>query len=163
VPAPGDRASGSATVFNYSPWTKFCSTQAAGALKVCFTGREVLTEAGESIVAAALIEPAGAPSRIFRITVPVPVQLSYGTRLVVDGSAPLRAPYFTCSGNSCISDYEATASFVEQLKRGQKLSIEAVDLGGNPVSFPIPLADFAKAFDGTPTDTKAAADDQKKR
>jgi invasion protein IalB len=157
--------SGGGMVLNYSPWTKFCSMQGqgAGAAKVCFTGREVLTETGESIVAAALIEPAGAPNRIFRITLPVPLQLGYGTRLVVDQGPPLRAPYFTCSTNSCISDYEGTATLIERLKRGQTLSVEAVDLGGNPMSFPIPLADFAQAVDGPPTDPKASADDQKKR
>lgn len=163
APAPGASAGGA--VLNYSPWTKFCSTQGQGpgALKICFTGREVLTEAGESVAAAALIEPAGAPNRIFRITVPVPLQLAYGTRLVVDQGAPLRAPYFTCSTNSCISDYEVTAALIDRLKRGQTLSVEAVDLGGNPISFPIPLADFAKAVDGPPTDPKASVDDQKKR
>src|SRR5215831_11355066 len=70
----------------YSPWTKFCSTpgqngQDANAPKVCFTGRDARTETGVPVVAAALIEPDGIPKKIFRVTVPSPVQLQYGTRI----------------------------------------------------------------------------------
>jgi predicted TIM-barrel fold metal-dependent hydrolase len=33
---------------------------------------------------------------------------------------------------------------------------------GQPLSIPLPLADFAKAFDGPPSDPKAVADQNKR-
>ncbi len=166
LPATGAAApaQGSSPPLVYSPWTKFCSTPGQNAIapKVCFTGREILTEAGESVVAAALIEPDGAASKIFRVTVQAPLQLRYGTRLIVDHGEPLTAPYFTCSANACISDYNGTAELIAKLKMGQTLDIQAVDLAGNPVSFPLPLAAFANALEGPPMDAKQVAEERKK-
>lgn len=144
----------------YSPWTKFCTTPAAtaGVPPVCFTGREMLTEAGEPIAAAALIEPTGSDKKIFRVTVPAPVQLRYGTRIVIDRGEPLTAPYFTCSGDSCISDYDGDLGLLAKLKAGQTLEIQAIALNEKPISLVFSLGDFATAADGPPSeDPKRAA------
>jgi invasion protein IalB len=82
------------------------------------------------------------------VTVPAPVQLRYGTRLVVDRGQPLTAPYFTCSGDSCISDYELGVELLAKLKAGQTLEIQAIELNEKPISFDFSLGDFAKAADG---------------
>ena len=144
----------------YSPWTKFCTTPAAttGVPRICFTGREMLTEAGEPIAAAALIEPTGSLKKIFRVTVPAPVQLRYGTRIVIDRGEPLTAPYFTCSGDSCISDYDGGLDLLAKLKAGQTLEIQAIALNEKPISLDFSLGDFATAADGPPSeDPKGAA------
>ena len=134
----------------YSPWTKFCTTPppTSGVPPICFTGREMLSDAGEPIAAAALIEPAGSDKRICRVTVPAPVQLRYGTRLIIDRGAPLTAPYFTCSGDSCISDYDLGVELLAKLKAGQTLEIQAIALNEKPISLDFSLGDFAKAADG---------------
>ncbi len=145
----------------YSPWTKFCSTppQTSAIPPICFTGREMLTESGEPIAAAALIEPAGAAAKTFRVTVPAPLQLRYGTRLIVDRGEPFTAPYFTCSGDSCVSDYEASPALMAKLKAGQTLEIQAIELNEKPISLHFSLGDFAKAVDGSPTDAHKPAGD----
>jgi invasion protein IalB len=144
----------------YSPWTKFCATPAAttGVPPICFTGREMLTETGGPIAAAALIEPMGSDKKIFRVTVPAPVQLRYGTRVVIDRGEPLTAPYFTCSGDSCISDYDGGLELLAKLKAGQTLEIQAIALNEKRISLDFSLGDFAKAVDGPPSeDPKSAA------
>ena len=75
----------------YSPWAKFCGKgKDPNTKEVCFTGKDGRTEAGQPVVAAALIEPTGEPKKLFRITLPSPLQLQYGTRVIVDQhSAPL--------------------------------------------------------------------------
>jgi len=147
----------------YSPWAKFCGKgQQADAKQVCFTGKDARTEAGVPVVAAALIEPDGEPTKIFRITLPSPLQLKYGTRLIVDQQEPLQAPFFTCFSNGCMADYEGTADFITKLKKGQMLTIQAINLAGSPISFPLPLTDFAKANEGPPTDPKVFEEQQKK-
>ncbi len=145
----------------YSPWTKFCSTpsQTSAVPPICFTGREMLTASGEPIAAVALIEPAGAASKIFRVTVPAPLQLRYGTRLIVDRGEPFTAPYFTCSGDSCVSDYEASPALIGKLRAGQTLEIQAIELNEKPISLHFSLGDFAKAADGPPTDARKPAED----
>jgi invasion protein IalB len=147
----------------YSPWAKFCGKgQDATAKQVCFTGKDARTEAGQPVVAAALIEPDGEPKKLFRITLPSPLQLQYGTRVIVDQQPPLTGPFFTCFANGCMADYEATADLIGKLKHGQMLTIQAINLAGAAISFPLPLGDFAKANEGPPTDPKVFEEQQKK-
>ena len=147
----------------YSPWAKFCGKgQDATAKQVCFTGKDARTEAGQPVVAAALIEPDGEPKKLFRITLPSPLQLQYGTRVIVDQQPPLTGPFFTCFANGCMADYEATADLIGKLKHGQMLTIQAINLAGSAISFPLPLVDFAKANEGPPTDPKVFEEQQKK-
>ena len=146
----------------YSPWAKFCGKgQDATAKQVCFTGKDARTEAGQPVVAAALIEPDGEPKKLFRITLPSPLQLQYGTRVIVDQQPPLTGPFFTCFANGCMADYEATADLIGKLKHGQMLTIQAINLAGAAISFPLPLGDFAKANEGPPTDPKVFEEQQK--
>ena len=147
----------------YSPWAKFCGKgQDAAAKQVCFTGKDARTEAGQPVIAAALIEPDGEPKKLFRITLPSPLQLQYGTRVIVDQQAPLTGPFFTCFANGCMADYEATPDLIGKLKHGQMLTIQAINLAGAAISFPLPLVDFAKANEGPPTDPKVFEEQQKK-
>jgi invasion protein IalB len=149
--------------FIYSPWAKFCGKgQDATAKQVCFTGKDARTEAGQPVVAAVLIEPDGEPRKLFRITLPSPLQLQYGTRLIVDQQAPSTGPFFTCFTNGCMADYEATPDLIGKLKHGQTLTIQAINLAGSAISFRLPLVDFAKANEGLPTDPKVFAAQQKK-
>jgi invasion protein IalB len=151
----------------YSPWAKICSTpgqngQDANTPKVCFTARDARTETGAPVVAAALIEPDGVPKKIFRVTVPSPVQLQYGTRIIVDSNEPNSGQFFTCFAAGCMSDYDATPELLAKLKKGQTLNVQAINLAGTQISFPVPLAEFAKINEGPPMDPKKYEETQRK-
>jgi invasion protein IalB len=68
----------------------------------------------------------------------------------------LTAPYFTCSGDSCISDYDLGAEVLAKLKAGQTLAIQAIALNEKPISLDFSLGDFAKAADGPASATRKA-------
>ena len=149
--------------FIYSPWAKYCGKgQDATAKQVCFTGKDARTQAGQPVVAAVLIEPNGEPKKLFRITLPSPLQLQYGARVIVDQQAPLTGPFFTCFTNGCMADYEATSDLIGKLKHGQMLTVQAINLAGAAISCRLPLIDFAKATEGPSTDPKVFAAQQKK-
>jgi invasion protein IalB len=113
----------------YSPWAKYSGKgQDATAKQVCFSGKDARTEAGQPVVAAVLIEPDGEPKKLFRITLPSPLQLQYGTRVIVDQQPPLTGPFFTCFTDGCMADYEATSDLIGKLKHGQMLTIQAINL-----------------------------------
>src|SRR6266478_2281172 len=138
-----------------------------GAKEVCFTGKDARTEAGQPVVAAALIEPEGEPKKLFRVTLPSPLQLQYGTRIVIDKEPPISSSFFTCFANGCMADYDATPELVGKLKKGQMLQIQAINLAAAAITFPLPLADnsgnsFQKANEGPPTDPKVFEEQQKK-
>jgi invasion protein IalB len=147
----------------YSPWMKVCGKGPDGnAKQVCVVAKDGRIENGMPVVAVALIEPEGAPQKILRVTVPPGMHLQHGTRVIVDQGQPLTAPYVTCVPNGCMSDYEATADLINRMKKGQSITVQAINMNGAPLSLPLPLVDFAKAYDGPATDEKVFAVQQRK-
>ncbi len=114
------------------------------------------------VVAAVLIEPEGEPKKLLRVTLPLGMQLVHGTRVIVDQNQPMTAPYVICFTNGCMADYDASGDLIGKLKKGQGLVIQAINSTGQPISLVLPLADFAKAYDGPPTDPKVFEEQQKK-
>jgi invasion protein IalB len=147
----------------YAPWTKFClKGQDANAKQVCFTGKDGRIESGQPVIAAVIIEPEGEPKKILRVTLPLGMQLVHGTRVIVDSNTPAQSPYVICFANGCMSDYEVTPELIANMKKGQNLLVQAINSNGAPLTLPLPLAEFAKAYDGPPTDPKVFEETQKK-
>ena len=162
-PAQGQAQGNDQVQLIFSPWTKFClKGQEANAKQVCFTGKDARIESGMPVVAAVLIEPEGEPKKILRVTLPLGMQLIHGTRLIIDQNQPLTAPYVICFTNGCMADYEATPDMIGKMKKGQQLFVQAINSTAQPINLPLPLGDFAKAYDGPPTDPKQFEETQKK-
>jgi hypothetical protein len=90
------------------------------------------------------------------------MQLQHGTRLLIDQGAPTQSPYRICFPIGCMADYPVTDEVIASMKKGQMLTIQAINMQGTPISLPLPLADFAKAYDGPATDPKAFEEQQRK-
>jgi invasion protein IalB len=147
----------------YAPWTKFClKGQDANAKQVCFTGKDGRIESGQPVVAAVVIEPEGEPKKILRVTLPLGMLLVHGTRIIVDNNPPAQSPFVICFQNGCMSDYEVTPEMLANMKKGQNLVVQAISSNNQPVTLPLPLGDFAKAYDGPPTDPKEFEKNQQK-
>jgi invasion protein IalB len=146
----------------YSPWTKFCAKGQDNAKQVCFTGKDARIESGMPVVAAVVIEPEGEPKKLLRITLPLGMLLVHGTRVIVDQNQPLTAPFVICIANGCMADYDITADMITKMKSSQALVVQAFNISGQPFSLVLPLTDFAKAYDGPPTDPKVFEEQQKK-
>jgi invasion protein IalB len=145
----------------FSPWTKFClKGQEANAKQVCFTGKDGRVESGMPVVAAVLIEPENDPKKVLRVTLPLGMSIQPGTRVIVDNGQPMTGPYVICFNNGCMADYEASGELIGKLKKGQGLVIQGINGAGQPISLVVPLSDFAKAYDGPPTDPKKFEEQQ---
>ena len=122
------------------------------AKEVCFTAADGHLASGQKLVIALLIEPEGRDEKLLRVTLPLGVALVPGARIVLDDKEAMTAPFVVCMPkNGCMADYKADTDLIEKLKKGQSLAIQAFDKG-KPVSFTLPLTDFAKAYDGPPGD-----------
>jgi invasion protein IalB len=137
---------------SYSPWTKFCPK--ADGKANCFTGKDGRLGFGPITVAAVLIEPEGGAKKVFRVTLPLGMQMPQGARMYVDQGQPLTAPYLICFSNGCMADYEASDELIGRLKAGQLLTVQGFNSQGRGISPILPLADFAKAYDEPPMDPK---------
>jgi invasion protein IalB len=157
--------------FVYTPWVKICATPPAqngqpAQKQMCFTGKDARTDQGVPIVAAQLVEMEGETTKVLRITLPFGLAVQQGIRLIVDQEPPMPGAFVTCMplapNMGCVSQYDATPDLVTKLKKGQTLTIQAINLQNQIISFPLALADFAKANEGPATDPKAYEEQQKK-
>jgi invasion protein IalB len=152
APAPAEPQQPQIT---YTPWTKVCQKgQDPKAGQTCFIGKDGRVESGMPVVAAVLIVPEGQPKKVLRVTLPLGMAIQPGTRAIVDEGQPMTAPYVLCFTNGCMADYEASEELIGKMKKGKSLHVQGINGSGQPVSLPLPLADFAKAYDGPPTDPK---------
>jgi invasion protein IalB len=170
-PAAGDQqqaAQSAEPQLIYSPWVKLCNKDAdPKAKRVCVTVKDGRVESGLLVVSVAIIEMDGEQRKLLRMSLPYGVALQHGTRLIVDQAQPATAPYVTClppvvPPGGCIADYEANADLIARMKKANLLTVQAIHMNGQAMSPQLDLKDFAKAYDGPPTDPKVFEAQQKK-
>ena len=146
----------------YSPWMKVCGKGPdTNNKQVCVITKDGRLENGMPVAVVQLFEPEG-DAKVLRVTVPLGMQLAHGTRVLIDQGQPAQQPYRICFPIGCMSDYPVTDDVIATMKKGQMLTIQAINMQGTPISLPLPLADFAKAYDGPATDPKAFEEQQRK-
>jgi invasion protein IalB len=147
----------------YSFWTKICQKgPEANAKQVCFIARDAHVESGMPVVVVVLVEPEGEAKKLLRVTLPLGVWLQAGTRVIIDNGQPLTGPYVICLSSGCMAEYEASDELIAKMKSGQSLHVQAINGSRQPISIPIPLSDFAKAYEGPPIDPKELEQQEKK-
>ena len=146
----------------YSPWMKVCGKgQDTNNKQVCVITKDGRLENGMPVAIVQLFEPEGEP-KVLRVTVPLGMQLAHGTRLIIDQQQPSQSPYKICFPVGCMADYPVTDDMIAKMKKGQNIIVQAINMQGTPISLPLPLNDFAKAYDGPPTDPKVFEEQQRK-
>jgi invasion protein IalB len=146
----------------YSPWMKVCGKgRDTNNQKVCVVTKDGRLENGRPVAIVQLFQPEGKP-KVMRVTVPLGMQLQHGTRLIIDQDKPINEPYKICFPVGCMSDYPVSDEMIKKMKKGKTLTVQAINMRGQPISLPLPLTDFAKAFDGPPTDPKVFEKRQRK-
>jgi invasion protein IalB len=152
----------------FSPWVKLCNKDPDPAAKrSCVTVKDGRVESGLLVISVAIVEMDGEAKKLLRLRMPYGVALQHGTRLIVDQGPPATSPFVTCLPSAvppggCIADYEASADMIDRMKNGQVLTVQAIHMNGQAMSPQMDLKDFAKAYDGPPTDPKVFEEQQKK-
>jgi len=149
----------------YSNWTKLCGKSAeAGGKTMCRIGKDGRLQSGVPMVGAVLIEAEGEARKILQIMLPLGILLPRGTRVLIDNDeqGALVLPIIVCAGGGCMAQTEANADMVAKLKKGQNLYVQAYNMQQSVFTLALPLADFAKAYDGPATDPKEIEERNKK-
>ena len=53
-----------------------------------------------------------------------------------------------------MADYEGTPDLIARMKKGNLLHVQAINVKGAQISFPVSLDAFAKANEGSPSDPR---------
>jgi invasion protein IalB len=166
-PAQGQAAQTGPTVVQVKPepsqttWTKVCGKDQAANKEICYTTRDFVSDQGQPVLAVAVYDVKGDPNKIVRFLMPLGLLLQPGIRFGVDTAQPTGGRYAVCFPNGCFAEAQVKDDFINAMKKGTNLNVSVQNQAAREVSFSIPLADFAKGFDGAPIDPKVLEEQQK--
>jgi invasion protein IalB len=144
-------------------WTKVCGKDQANNTEICYTTRDFVSDQGQPVLAVAVYDVKGPqPQRIVRFLMPLGLLLQPGIRFAVDQGQATPGRYAICFPNGCFAESQVKDDFINAFKKGTNLNVSVQNQAGREVTFAVPAAGFAKAFDGAPIDPKVLEEQQKK-
>ena len=164
---PGGAAPAGPTVVQVKPepsqtsWTKVCGKDPAANKEICYTTRDFVSDQGQPVLAVAIYDVKGDANKIVRFLMPLGLLLQPGIRFGVDTAQPTGGRYAICFPNGCFAESQVKDDFINAMKKGTNLNVSVQNQGGRELTFTIPLADFAKGFEGAAIDPKVLEDQQK--
>ena len=182
-PAAGAKDAPAPSGAAQSAWVKLCETAVGIAkdkegkeekkeLNICLTHHERLDgNTGMVLVSAAVRQVEGQDKQHFMVMVPLGMMLQAGMRATlypkdawekvqknekVDESKlkAIKLAYTLCHPAGCTAEMETTPELLADLKTGGGLVVFAINAGGAPVGFPVPLTGFDQSYTGAPVDNK---------
>ena len=166
-----------------SAWVKLCEKANAVTkdkdgkdekkeVSICLTHHERLDgNSGMVLVSAAVRQIDGQDKQHFMVMVPLGMLIQPGMR---DSLYPkdqwelvqknekidenklkgIKLGYTLCHPAGCTAEVEATPELINDLRIMGGLVVFAINAGGQPVGFPVPLVGFEQAYTGNPVDNK---------
>lgn len=136
----------------YGDWQKVCF-KTPGANMVCRTMISGSWDTGQSAVRVDLVERESESTARLQLFLPVGLYLPAGVKVAVDQGKPYQLPYVWCMTNTCIAGSVADPQLIQDMQKGEKLTIEIVDHSVQSVSTELPLKQFDAVRNGTPAQT----------
>ncbi len=88
--------------------------------------------------------------------------LPLGALVKIDDKEPIKLTYQSCDQAGCYAEAAVEPAVVDSMKTGKQIAYLGIDVNGQSMSIPLPLASFAKAYDGQPIPMEKYTEDQKK-
>ncbi len=143
-------------------WTKVCGDDPQAGKKICYTTRDFGQSPDQPpVLAVAVYDVAGDPTKIVRLLLPPGLLLRAGFRFNVDKGAATDGTFEICFPNGCFAEARVTAPTIDAIKKGQVINVAVRNQFNNEVTFGLPVEGFGKAFDGAPVDPKVLEAKQK--
>ena len=142
-------------------WNKVCFNEPQSQKQICQTTRLFGDRAENPVLSILVTDPGGADKAI-QVLAPMGVALRPGFRIGVDKGAPEGGAYELCTPQGAYGGLHVKQTFVDSMKKGEKLAVSVKTINGAEFIFNLPLAGFGKAFDGPGIDPKVAEERQRK-
>jgi len=144
-------------------WTKVCGQDKPNNTEICYTTREFVSDQGQPVMAVAVYDIKGPqPQKVMRFLMPLGLLLQPGIRFAVDQGQATPGRFAICLPNGCFAEAPVKDDFIAALKKGTTLNVSVQNHLTREVTFAVPVAGFAKGFDGAPIDPKVLEEQQKK-
>jgi invasion protein IalB len=147
VPAPPAAGTTAATP-PAAGWAVRCSSVSRDApLECAIEQSAVLTKTGQLIVLINIRVPGDTHTPVAQVQLPLGLNLPVGARLQVDDGKAVDLQILTCENRGCYASSVIAPDMLAALRAGKQLKVSFQDMAKETISIPIPLADFAAAYD----------------
>jgi invasion protein IalB len=147
APAPADNASAA----NTPPppgWAARCGSASRDApLECAIEQSAVLPRTGQLVILVNIRVPADTHTPSALVQLPLGLNLPGGAKLQVDDSAATDMQIQTCEARGCYAGTTIAPDLLAAMKSGKQLKISFQNLNKETLTVPLPLADFAAAYD----------------
>ena len=129
-------------------WVARCSSASRNApLECAIEQTAVLTKTGQLIVLLNIRVASDTRQPIAIIQLPLGLNLPAGAKLQVDDGKVSDLQIQTCEQRGCYANSPISAEMLAAMKSGKQLKVSFQNLGKETIAIPMPLADFAAAYD----------------
>ena len=129
-------------------WVARCSSASRGApLECAIEQSAVLTKTGQLIVLVNVRVPAETRVPVALVQLPLGLNLPAGAKFQVDDGKTSDLQIQTCEARGCYANLQISPDVLAALKSGKQLKVSFQNLGKETISIPMPLVDFAAAYE----------------
>jgi invasion protein IalB len=129
-------------------WAARCSSPGRDSpLECAMEQNAVLTKTGQLVVLVNIRVPGDTRAPIALVQLPLGLNLQAGAKFQVDDGKGIDLPVQTCENRGCYASVPISPDMLNALRSGKQLKIIFQDLAKETIAVPMPLADFAAAYD----------------
>jgi len=129
-------------------WIARCSSASRDApLECAIEQTAVLTKTGQLIVLVNIRIPSDTHAPVMLVQLPLGLNLPVGAKLQVDDGKTADLPIQTCEARGCYASTPIAPELLAAMRSGKQLKVSFQNMGKETISIPLPLADFAPAYD----------------
>jgi invasion protein IalB len=148
TPAPAAPAAEAAPAAAPPGWVARCASASRGAPLECAAEQSaVLTKTGQLIVLINIRVPGDTHAPVAVIQLPLGLNLPAGAKLQVDDGKTTDLQIQTCEQRGCYTNTPISPDMLAAMKSGKQLKVSFQNLAKEVIAIPMPLTDFAAAYE----------------
>jgi invasion protein IalB len=129
-------------------WAARCTSASRNApLECAMEQTAVLSKTGQLVVLINIRVPTDTHAPVALVQLPLGLNLPDGAKLQVDDGKATNLPIQTCEARGCYASSPIAPEQLAALRTGKQLKVSFQNLGKETITIPMPLADFAAAYD----------------
>lgn len=129
-------------------WVARCASPSRDApLECAMEESAVLSKTGQLVVLVNIRVASDTHMPTAMVQLPLGINLPAGAKLQVDDGKPADLQIQTCENRGCYAATPIAPDMLTALRTGKHLKISFQNLGKETISIPMPLTDFAAAYD----------------
>src|SRR3954451_16739420 len=129
-------------------WIARCTSPSRDApLECAIEQNAVLTKTGQTVVLINIRVPPDTRTPVALLQLPLGLNLPVGAKLQVDEGKTVDLQIQTCENRGCYASTPIAPDLLATLRSGKQLKVSFQNMAKETIAIPMPLGDFAAAYD----------------